>query len=125
MSLKPEEIGQRIAQARERKGWTQMAFALEANVSMSSVQRWERGKLPPVRELIRIAEVLGVATEDLVEPAAQVLSLEEIREQLAGEAARFAALNDRLEELLRERGPPRRAGRSSGRAAAGRSAEAS
>jgi transcriptional regulator with XRE-family HTH domain len=49
-------------------GWTQLAFALEADVSPSTVTRWESGKLPPVRELMRIAELLGVSPEELVEP---------------------------------------------------------
>jgi DNA-binding XRE family transcriptional regulator len=47
VSLEPREIGQRIRLARERKGWTQLAFALEADVSPSTVQRWEGGKLSP------------------------------------------------------------------------------
>lgn len=46
-----------------------MDFANEANVSLSSVQRWERGDLPPVRELIRLSGVLGIEAEQLVELA--------------------------------------------------------
>jgi transcriptional regulator with XRE-family HTH domain len=68
VSLEPKEIGQRIAAARVRKGWTQLSFALEAAVSPSTITRWESGKLPPVRELMRIAELLGVSPEELVEP---------------------------------------------------------
>lgn len=62
-----------------------MVFAREANVSLSSVQRWERGDLPPVRELIRLAGVLGIDTEQLVElePNGEV---------------RFAQLERRVEE---------------------------
>lgn len=67
VAMDPKLIGKRIAQARERKGWTQLAMALEANVSPSTVQRWESGKLPPVRELMRISELLGVEPEQLVE----------------------------------------------------------
>jgi len=67
VSIEPQEIGKRIRAARERRGWTQMDFANEAHVSMSSVQRWERGDLPPVRELIRLSGVLGVDPEQLVE----------------------------------------------------------
>jgi transcriptional regulator with XRE-family HTH domain len=100
--LEPKEIGRRISAAREKRGWTQMRFANEANVSMSSVQRWEAGKLPPVRELMRLAEVLGIPTEDLVEPEENVETLAAIREQLSAEVARFGKLNDRLEARLRE-----------------------
>lgn len=69
MALSPAEVGKRIKQAREQQGWTQLDFALEAHVSPSSVARWEAGKLPPVRELFRIAELLEVEVDQLVEPA--------------------------------------------------------
>lgn len=67
MSLDESGIGRRIAQAREAKGWTQLDFAHHANVSPSSVSRWERGKLPPLREIIRVAGVLEVDATYLVE----------------------------------------------------------
>jgi len=67
VALEPKEIGARIKDARNRRGWTQLAFALEADVSPSTVQRWESGQLPPVRELMRIAELLEVEPEQLVE----------------------------------------------------------
>ena len=68
VTMDPREVGRRIAAARDARGWTQMVFAVEANVSMSTVARWEAGKLPPVRELMRIADVLGVSADRLVEP---------------------------------------------------------
>lgn len=68
VSLAPKEIGQRIAEARKAADLTQLSFALLANVSPSSVARWESGKLPPVRELMRIADLLGVEAETFVEP---------------------------------------------------------
>lgn len=90
-SLEPREIGRRIARARDRKGWTQLAFALEADVSPSTVQRWESGKLPPVRELIRVAELLGVAADELVEP-----------DPMPSGADDVAELRAEVERLLRE-----------------------
>jgi len=65
--MEPKEIGKRIKTARKRKHWTQLTFALEANVSPSTVARWERGELPRVHELMRIAELLDVGPEQLVE----------------------------------------------------------
>lgn len=71
VALDPKEIGKRIAAARTKKGWTQLEFATEhAHVSPSSVARWEAGNLPPVRELMRIADVLDVSADTLVEPPA-------------------------------------------------------
>lgn len=71
VAMDPKEIGKRIAAARVRKGWTQLEFATEhAHVSPSSVARWESGHLPPVRELMRIADVLDVPADTLMEPPA-------------------------------------------------------
>jgi transcriptional regulator with XRE-family HTH domain len=107
MSLDPHEIGQRIRQARDRKGWTQLQFALEANVSPSTVARWESGRLPPIRELMRIAVVLGIPAEELVErppngamdPATLAAALEEVV-GLRGEVRTLTAL---IQELLEGR----------------------
>lgn len=67
VQLEPKEIGQRLQAARKRKGHTQLSFALEANVSPGTVARWESGRLPPVRELVRIAELLEIDPAELVE----------------------------------------------------------
>jgi len=92
--MEPKEIGKRIQAARKRKNLTQLAFALEANVSPSSVARWERGHLPSVRELIRVAGLLDVEPEQLVEvePTA-----ENQMDALRGEVAELHAM---LAELL-------------------------
>lgn len=92
--MDPKEIGKRIKAARERKGWTQMTFALEASVSISTITRWERGELPPVRELIRIAGVLEIEPEQLVELEA---SAEDQVAALRGEVAEVRAM---VAELL-------------------------
>lgn len=101
-TIDPKEIGKRIAQARDAKGWTQLTLAYEANVSPSSIQRWEAGRLPPVRELIRLAGLLGIEPEQLVETAADGptdlrRSLNELK-RCTRSFARFASsLNLRLE----------------------------
>jgi transcriptional regulator with XRE-family HTH domain len=71
VSLAPREIGERIRLARERKGWTQLNFAIEAGVSPSSVQRWEAGKLPRVRRLMELAELLDVEVSEFIEPVSE------------------------------------------------------
>lgn len=97
VAMEPKEIGKRIKAARERKGWTQLAFALQANVSPSTTQRWEGGQLPPVRELMRIAELLEVEPEALVEvePTGE--------DQLALLREEVAALHQDVAKLLRRR----------------------
>lgn len=94
MSFAPRDIGREIAAARLARGWTQMQFAIEANVSVSSVQRWEGGDPPPVRELIRIAGVLGIDPEQLVElEVDRQGELQSLRGEVAG-------LREMLEEVL-------------------------
>lgn len=108
-SIAPAEIGRRIQQARLRKRWTQLEFANQANVSPSSVQRWEAGKLPPVRELMRIGELLEVPTDELVEPEAdEAKTMAQIRQELAAEVARMRELNDLAAARLAAPAAPRR-----------------
>lgn len=72
-----------------------MDLAREANVSLSSVQRWERGELPPVRELIRLAGVLGIEPEELVELEPNG------SDQIAALRGEVAELHEMVQELLR------------------------
>lgn len=111
VTMEPNEIGQRIAQARVSKGWTQMDFAYEAHVSLSTVARWERGSLPPVRELIRIAGVLEIAPESLVEPNLTPDSeLHSLREEVAEVKGMLSVLLERGQP----KATPRRSRRASG-----------
>src|SRR5262249_20385018 len=105
VTMEPKDVGRRMAAARKARGWTQLAFALEADVSPSTVTRWEAGHLPPVRELRRVADVLGLPPAELVEGGEQDRPLAElVREraelvrELRGEWARLA---DRLDALER------------------------
>lgn len=96
----PDEIGRRIKRAREQKGWSQLNLAMEAAVSPTTVSRWERGYLPPVRELIRLAGVLGVDPDDLVE--AEPTEQDQLT-QLRSEVAEMRAL---LLQALGRTDPP-------------------
>ena len=95
MSLDPGEIGRRITQARVANGWTQLELAINANVSPSTVYRWEKGKLPSVRELVRLAGILGVEGDYLVEGEP---NSDTTTRQDAGMELRL----DRIEEMLRQ-----------------------
>lgn len=125
MALEPEEIGRRIKAAREAIYLTQLQFAALANVSPSTVARWEAGKLPRVRELIRVAPLLQIDAVELVEPsrpegpvsAAEMLAIFQtgFRELQEGQAA----LSDGQAEIARrlarlEESQAQRAGRKGG-----------
>jgi transcriptional regulator with XRE-family HTH domain len=103
VTIEPEEIGLRIRAARERKGWTQLQFALQANVSPASIQRWEHGQLPRLRELIRVAGLLDLPTDELVEEpvAAGHLSRDEEIRDLREEVAEVRAMAEEILGLLR------------------------
>lgn len=61
-------IGEKIAAARKRKGWTQEDLAEKLNVSVAAASAWETGKNLPDRDhLLDLAKVLGVSLEELAE----------------------------------------------------------
>jgi transcriptional regulator with XRE-family HTH domain len=107
VAIEPKEIGRRIKTARNRKGWTQLQFAYEANVSPSSVQRWEGGQLPPVRELMRVADVLGVSADEFVEPEVSQ-DEDRLRTIVQEEVSELQAQLGRILELLQEPSQSRR-----------------
>lgn len=68
--LSPEDVGARIVRAREEmdpKPWSQFDLAIALDVSPSTVYRWEKGKLPAMHELLRVAEVLRKPPDYLTE----------------------------------------------------------
>jgi len=106
-TIDPKEIGKRIAKAREAKGWTQLTFAYEANVSPNSIQRWEAGRLPPVRELIRLAGLLGIEPEELVETADGPRTQEEVLERVEEMHRDVREIRALVEALIEGRQPAR------------------
>lgn len=107
VSIAPEEIGERIKRAREQKGWSQFEFALEASVSPSTIYRWERGQLPPIRELRRIADLLEISVEEMVAPPESVrVGQDERLRQIEEELATVREVLGRVEEILERREEP-------------------
>lgn len=54
---------------RKRHGLSQAELGYRVNVSDKTVRRWENGQAEPsVREIQKLAEVLGVTVKDLLEP---------------------------------------------------------
>ena len=67
MQQQLEEIGARIAAARQVRGWTQGGLAAQVGVSRSAVAQWETGRAGQVTaNLARIAAVLDVGIEHLM-----------------------------------------------------------
>lgn len=85
--LTPEEVGMRIVRAREEKTpkpWSQFDLALALGVSPSTIYRWEKGKLPSMSELIRLAEVLDKPPDYLTEPPERQAALSDLHALLEG-----------------------------------------
>ncbi len=61
------KFGQRITVAREAKKLSLSAFARECGVEPPTALGWERGDyMPSAHRLPKIAEILGVSTDDLL-----------------------------------------------------------
>lgn len=105
VAIDPKEVGRRIQAARKARRLTQLTMALELNVSPSAVAKWEAGKLPPVTELIRVAEHLEIDPGTLVETPdeEEQASLESVRKDARAahrEATRARAETQRTGEKL-------------------------
>lgn len=118
--LTPQEVGARIVRAREEKTpkpWSQFDLALALSVSPSTIYRWEKGRLPSMNELIRLAEVLDLPLEEFTEPPEHRARLEDLHDLLAraqdeadrGRAAlleSLASIDARLSRIERSLGLP-------------------
>ena len=92
MALTPEEVGLRIREARMARGWTHEELARRAGVNWRTVQRWQKGNLPRLSTLLRLADILGVPEGHLVEPESSFKDLEELRRQVDDLAGRVEKL---------------------------------
>lgn len=55
---------ERIKRARQERGWSQVELARRMTVTQPSVAEWESGrKAPSMKNLVRLAELLGVGFE--------------------------------------------------------------
>lgn len=61
------KIGEKIAQARKKKGWTQEQLAEQLQVSFQAVSLWERNEsLPDTGHLVRLSRLLSCSLDDLL-----------------------------------------------------------
>lgn len=68
-------VGRRIAELRAARGWTQEAFAQEAEVSVGYVRRLEAGdENLTLSSMVRLANLLEVAPIDLLKTPRSLLA---------------------------------------------------
>ena len=64
-------MNNRCLELRQAKGLSQIELAVYAGVSMSPVASLEKGKIPTLALLIKIADALGVSAAELYPRLAQ------------------------------------------------------
>lgn len=61
-------LGSRIAELRKQKGLTQLELAQQMGVTDKAVSKWERDlSCPDIHTVPRLAEVLGVSMDELMQ----------------------------------------------------------
>ncbi len=98
MRFTADEVGLRIREARLANGWTHEELARRMGVNWRTVQRWQKGRLPKMQTLLRLAEVLRVPTGYLIEPEASSDELGELRAQVEELTERLDALARALDQ---------------------------
>lgn len=92
-------LGEKIAELRKERRWTQQVFAEKIGVHPNHITRWESNRFRPSSEMLqKIAEVFEVRLDDLLDP----------KLNLPQALAEDKQLLERL-ELLRELEPDERA----------------
>ena len=63
-----KQFKEKVKELREKRGWSQEDLAREIEVSLSTIQRWEKKGSKPTRlarrELKRLFEEIAVETEE-------------------------------------------------------------
>ena len=91
----------RIFDLLDKKGIEQKAFAKEVGVSPSIVSNWRKGKSNSYNDhLVKIAQVLGTTTADLLGEKQKSSPPSEEDRLLAGYDALSARNREKLEEYL-------------------------
>ena len=100
MRLTPEQVGERIRAARQAKRWTHEELARQMGVNWRTVQRWQKGQLPRMNTLLRLAEVLDVSHGYFVEPEDSLATVTDLRERVDKLARRVEDLTQDLARAL-------------------------
>lgn len=94
--------GFKIAEGRERKGWTQAELAAAAGIAQANLSNIETGKRDlTVSTLVRVARALGLRPSELIEEGESSESLPLTRTQI--ETLAEATINPTLKTSLRVR----------------------
>jgi transcriptional regulator with XRE-family HTH domain len=87
-----QEVGRRIREARLAKGWTHEELARRMGANWRTVQRWQKGSLPRLPTLLRLADVLEVPQSYLVARDEPAVTMGDLQRRLEELTARVEAL---------------------------------
>jgi transcriptional regulator with XRE-family HTH domain len=110
------DVASRIREARIAKGWTHDELAAAMGVNWRTVQRWQKGQLPRLGTLMKLADVLDVPRSFFLDDTRPDDLLREIVQQLEQLTRDIQTLRNELAAVLPPQqksvpGPQRRAGR--------------
>jgi transcriptional regulator with XRE-family HTH domain len=95
------DLGKRIREARDEKGWVQKQLAAAVHVEPTTISRWECGvHEPDLGKIDLLAEVLGKPVSFFVDEPERRDQLGRIEEQLGSVADELAAVIRLLNERL-------------------------
>ena len=81
-------LNKRIRELRIARGMSQVQFASALGVTKQCVSNWENDNIrPSVEMLIRIADCLGVTTDDLLGHGGRTLNVDGLTEEQIGHLA--------------------------------------
>ena len=76
--MKKDSMGKVIAAKRRELGMTQLDLAEKMGVTDKAVSKWERGlSCPDVSSLPRLAEILGMSVDELMQIKTEAMDAEE------------------------------------------------
>lgn len=94
-------LGKRIAETRQKQGWSQAEFAERLHISPSTVGMYEQGRRePPIDVLIAMSEEFGVTIDYLITGKICTLTDPRLSEQANHVMDTISALQDLLREDL-------------------------
>ena len=94
-------LGKRIAETRQKQGWSQAEFAERLHISPSTVGMYEQGRRePPIDVLFAMSEEFGVTIDYLITGKICTLTDTRLSEQADHVMDTISALQDLLREDL-------------------------
>lgn len=102
--INKEEFGEKVAEYRKKKGYTQKELAELLGVSNKAVSKWETGNsLPDISLLAPLSEVLDIKMSELLQTEEIEELIERQKEQMRNLVKKFASFKEETLEVKRKK----------------------